>query len=186
MNDLEALGLLVQKVSELYDRQGMVPGVSSTVLDAGTTPGFLTLSNGTLNQVLTKNNDGSITISRSSPSPSSPPVITSSDNNGRVSVPFAYGDATPKIIYSVPVGKTILSAQIVITQAFNGASPNLRLGDSGNLDRFFSALQNNASEVGIYGTNSNHSYGVTTNILLSIVAGSGATQGSGSILLEVS
>ena len=112
--------------------------------------------------------------------------VQGTGNNGRIAVAFSYGDATPVIIYSVPAGKMIFSAQIVITQIFNGVLPSLRLGDSGNLSRFLSTLQNSPLAVGAYSTSPNYTYGASTDILLSIVAGSGATQGAGFILLEAS
>lgn len=186
MNDLEAIAQILQKVNELYDRQGLNPGVSSTVLDAGDSPGSLSISNGSLNQVLTKNPNGSVTIARSLPNPPSPPIITSSDNDGRAIVSFSYGDATPKIIYSISAGKTVLKAQITITQPFNGDSSVLRLGDGINPERLITALQNNSAIAGSYTTNPVYTYTASTDILLAILPGVGCTQGSGLILLEFS
>lgn len=57
---------LTNRLGELYIRQGLAAGIAATVLDAAPgTPGYLTTSNGEIAQVLTKNPDGSVTISRS-------------------------------------------------------------------------------------------------------------------------
>ena len=52
------------RVEKLFKRQGLLSGVTATVKSAETdTPGFLTTSDDDIDQVLTKNVDGSVTVS---------------------------------------------------------------------------------------------------------------------------
>jgi hypothetical protein len=63
--DRSLLTSLSTQLAELYRRQGMQVGITATVKDALTgTPGSLVTSDSTINQTLTKNGDGSVTINR--------------------------------------------------------------------------------------------------------------------------
>lgn len=65
-NNSDITGIL-DKVTELHKRQGLVAGVSATVKDPEVgLLGYLNTSDSSVNQTLTKNGDGSVTISRNS------------------------------------------------------------------------------------------------------------------------
>lgn len=104
---------------------------------------------------------------------------------GVTKIAFSYGDATPKVLFVVPAGKTVFTAQIVLQVPFNGVNPSLTLGDAAVPDRLMKVDQNSPIEVAEYETNPGHTYAADTEILLTIVPGDGATAGSGFVLIEI-
>jgi len=102
-----------------------------------------------------------------------------------ITVPFSFGDASPKAIALLPINSTVFTATIVIQVPFNGVGSMLRLGDAGTPDRLITAIQNDPFEIAEYETNPGHSYTTETQVNLSITPGSGCTQGSGFVLIEV-
>jgi hypothetical protein len=109
------------------------------------------------------------------------PAGDPTDNTFQLS--FSYGDATPEFIGTAPAGKLIETVRIYITQAFNGTSPSLTIGDAGDTDRLMAAVQNNPAAIGMYESFPIHSYGGATAVNLYIVPGAGATTGAGLVVI---
>lgn len=99
--------------------------------------------------------------------------------SGAIEINFAFGDATPAILVTAPAGKLIFGVSLHIRVPFDGAGASLTVGDAGDLDRLMTAVENVPTSVGSNTTNPAYAYGVDTQLLLSITAGAGATQGSG-------
>ncbi len=112
-------------------------------------------------------------------------VTPSTGGGGAIKIPFAYGDASPATLSTVPAGTTIFTAIIVMQVPFNGVGSALRLGDPAQSDRLFPAAQNDPTRSAEYETNPGYTYLAATPILLTITPGAGCTQGAGFILLEV-
>ena len=110
---------------------------------------------------------------------------TDTDTANIITVPFSFGDASPKAIALLPINSTVFTATIVIQVPFNGVGSALRLGDVYVTDRLISTAQVDPFEVAEYETNPGHSYTTETQINLTITPGSGCTQGSGFVLIEV-
>ncbi|MBD3882173.1 hypothetical protein IFO70_10420 [Phormidium tenue FACHB-886] len=106
-------------------------------------------------------------------------------SQGSMKIPFSFGDATPKTIYTIKAGKTVFTVQIVIQIPFNGAGAALSLGDAEDSDRLVRTEQVDPTFVAEYETNPAYTYDTATPIALTIVPGEGCTQGSGYVLLEV-
>lgn len=119
--------------------------------------------------------------------PISNPTTNNSANPGQslISIPFSYGDASPKPISTIAAGKTIFTATIVIQTPFNGTGAALTLGDGGMGDRLMGVNQNDPTYAAEYETNPGYTYSAETQILLTIAPGAGCTQGNGYVLLEV-
>lgn len=96
---------------------------------------------------------------------------------------FAYGDATPELIGTAFAGKTIISVQLLVTQAFDGTSPSLTIGDAGNNSRLMASSDNDPATVGQYETHPVYAYGSDTAVKLYITPGAGATQGRGLVVI---
>jgi hypothetical protein len=103
--------------------------------------------------------------------------------NSRVKVNFSFGDSTPKIILTNTALKTVINASIVIETPFNGLGANLSLGDMVLNNKFINTSQNDPTISCEFSTNPNNT--TNTNIILTITPGSGATQGSGFVLLDI-
>lgn len=112
--------------------------------------------------------------------PSAHPGLTG--GGGGIVVPFFWGDASPKPIFTVQ--GTVVRASLLIQQPFNIPS-SLRLGDAGNPARIMSTTQNLPTETGLYSVSPGHLYAVSTPVFLTISLGVGNTQGSGLVILEV-
>ena len=98
---------------------------------------------------------------------------------------FHYGDATPKLLLTVPANKVILSVNIVITTAFNGTGAALTVGDASNYSSVVAATDNNPSVISNWTIEPGVFFGSNTPIYLSITAGSGATQGTGLLTIQI-
>ena len=98
------------------------------------------------------------------------------------SLPFSYGDVTTQIIYTAIAGQRITKIELGFDVAFNVAS-SLKVGDGANIQRLMDTGQNNPLRGGIYGTTPFYKYLANTNILLTINAGAGCSQGSGTVII---
>jgi hypothetical protein len=112
-----------------------------------------------------------------------PGTVGPAGSGGGISIPFGYGDASPKPLATI-VG-LVKSARIVILNPFNGAPSSLRVGDAGASDRLIKTSQNNPSEADTYGTNPAYEYLSATQVFLTIGLGDNVNQGSGVVILEV-
>lgn len=112
----------------------------------------------------------------------SPVQINNSVSAKQKSLPFSYGDVTTQTIYAAIAGERITKVEIGFDVAFNVAS-TLSIGDSGNTQRLMTIGQNNPLSTDIYATTPFYKYVANTNILLTLVAGVGCTQGSGTVIL---
>lgn len=98
------------------------------------------------------------------------------------SINFSYGDVTTQTIYQALAGQRITRVEVAFDTAFNVAS-TLSVGDSGDTQRLMDTGQNNPLIGGAWGSHPFHLYAANTNILLTLNAGMGATQGSGTVII---
>jgi hypothetical protein len=85
-----------------------------------------------------------------------------------ISTPFAYGDATPKVIGLVPVGCTVTEVTIVMATGMNGVGATLSVGDSANTQLLMKRTDNIASTAGIYSVYPGVYFSAQTQLLLDI------------------
>lgn len=107
-----------------------------------------------------------------------------SGDGSAIAYPFSWGDATPAIITTSVIGKTVYKVELVLLTAFNAAS-SITVGDSGNNSRLFNVNNLDLSEIGTYQTNPNYTYLSSTDINLYITLGGGNTTGNGIILIYI-
>lgn len=107
------------------------------------------------------------------------------DGSGMVSIPFQYGNATPKSLVVALAGKTVYSVALYITESFDGVGASLSVGDAGSAGRLMLTTENDPLSVGGYITNPSYSYGADTQLLLTINQGAGPSQGAGVVLLQI-
>ena len=105
-----------------------------------------------------------------------------SGDSKQKSLSFSYGDVTTQIIYTAIAGQRITKIELGFDVVFNVAS-SLKVGDGANIQRLMDTGQNNPLRGGIYGTTPFYKYLANTNILLTINAGIGCTQGSGTVII---
>jgi len=94
---------------------------------------------------------------------------------------FAYGDATPQLIFTAGAGDIISSVELSIITPFNGTNAALSIGDVGVTDRLMSTAENMPDTEGTYITTPLHEYSASTAISVYITPGAGASAGNGFI-----
>lgn len=128
---------------------------------------------------------GAASLGVPSPEPITPPTPEGQLVSGFNKVSFAYGDASPSRLFTLPAGKTVFTVIVVIQQRFNGTGATLKVGDAVDDDRLMATNQNDPTVIAEYETNPGYTYSTPTDLLLTINPGSGATNGSGYVLIEI-
>ena len=111
------------------------------------------------------------------------PGIDGTDGIGQHTFPFSWGDATPASLMSVSAGQMILAVTISLGVPFNGAGASLSLGDAGDTGRLLASNMIDPTVVGAFENAPCLRFGSNTQILLTIVPGTGASSGSGVVSL---
>lgn len=102
-----------------------------------------------------------------------------------IEVPFNFGDASPKPITVVPANKLVLNSSIVITTGFDGSTASLTVGSAATPDDIMTTSDVAPSVASTWSSNPNTVYGADTQVYLTINNGSGATSGSGILILQI-
>lgn len=97
---------------------------------------------------------------------------------------FSFGDASPKIIATLPRAMMILAAKIQMITAFNGAASHLCLGTPAAPQSLISEAQVDATQVLLYGTNPSLPLETGSQIVLTITPGAGCTRGTGWVVIH--
>lgn len=106
-------------------------------------------------------------------------------SNPFVEMTFAYGDASPQIITTVPANKYVISCSILITEAFNGTGAALEIGSAATPDDIMATSDSAPTVLSTWAVNPNVKYGAPTAIYLTITPGSGATTGRGLLVINI-
>lgn len=102
-----------------------------------------------------------------------------------IKAPFSFGDATPKLIHTIPADTLIVTATVFITTPFDSVLSTLSLGDIANNSRLLNSSQIYGDEQGEYEAKPGYKYISPTDIYLYINLGSGNTTGNGYVVLEI-
>lgn len=108
----------------------------------------------------------------------------SSAATGRAVVPFAFGDASPLPVFTPAVNCTDILVRLVIDTPFNGAGAALKLGTVAQPEALLAASHNDPTAAGGYEAAPDAALVAGVPIVLSIVPGTGATQGAGRAIFD--
>lgn len=111
-------------------------------------------------------------------------IVVNTGGGGGVNWSFAYGDATPRLVTTIPAGSRVTEVDLFIDVAFNGAAPLLQLGTLATHDLLFGSEVDPALASG-YELSPNVIFGSATEIYLFITPGAGASTGSGSLTIKL-
>ena len=98
-------------------------------------------------------------------------------------IAFAWGDASPKQLLTVPAGRRVLTVRLIVDTAFDGAGAALAVGDAGDPGRLLAAAENDPGTPGTYAAHPAVLYGADTALTLTITPGAGASQGAGAVIV---
>jgi len=101
-----------------------------------------------------------------------------------IAVPFAWGDASPLNLGTVPADKIVESVSILVTEAFDGTGASLTVGDASDPDGLLIAAENDPTQLGGYESHPGISYGTDTVVQLTINPGSSPSQGQGLVTIR--
>lgn len=97
-------------------------------------------------------------------------------------VAFAFGDASPRSVYTPPRGLLVKAVRLLIDTAFNGAGAALQLQAGAKV--LMPAGLNDPLNVGEYESSPQADVAAGTPFVLTINPGAGATQGAGRLIFE--
>lgn len=97
---------------------------------------------------------------------------------------FNWGDATPKLLFTLTKNKVVSEVVLHISEAFDGVGSKLQVGDASVKGRLMNESENLPWVTGSYMTHPNHTYTQDTGILLTITPGTGNTQGKGIVEIK--
>lgn len=96
---------------------------------------------------------------------------------------LTYQDSGTIAIATVPVNALVGSARVLVTTAFDGTAPTLKIGDSGDDDRFGETTEIDLTTIGPYLIPRLYKYAAQTAVE-AILTPDGSTVGEVDILLE--
>lgn len=99
-------------------------------------------------------------------------------------VGFAFGDASPAPIFTAPAGCADILARVVIDTPFDGVGAALKLGTSGSPELLIPAATNDPTTAAAYEAAPDVALSSGEAIVLTIVPGTGATQGAGRVIFD--
>ena len=63
---------------------------------------------------------------------------------------LAFGDASPKALFTKPTNSSVPMIRVVVTTPFNGTAPLLSIGITGTTSKYMGTTEVNLKEVGVY------------------------------------
>ena len=97
---------------------------------------------------------------------------------------LAFGTSSPIAVATAPADTLIGKRYVVVTTAFNGTAPTLKVGDAGDDDRLIATTDADLKTVGMYEIPGAYTYASETPIV-GVYAADGSTAGEALIILEV-
>lgn len=103
---------------------------------------------------------------------------------GRQVIDFAYGDASPAVIYTPSANALVVLARVDILTPFDGAGAQIKIGTAADDDLFLSAAQNDPGFAAEYEATPDEVIAAGTDIRITIAPGGGASAGTGRVVLD--
>lgn len=97
---------------------------------------------------------------------------------------FAFGDASPATVLLLSEDMEICAISLQVEEAFDGTSATVRLGVSGQAGLLMDTWQSDLATEGVYETSPREELAAGTEIIITIVPGSGASTGRGQFVIS--
>ena len=102
------------------------------------------------------------------------------------SVDLDYTEVGPKLLRSIPGSTRIPKILVIVTQIFNGTTPELSIGDSVDPDRLVTESHVDLTSLGVYEIVPGYLYGAATDIIINLSIGGAPSTGQAAIYMEYS
>lgn len=99
-------------------------------------------------------------------------------------IAFAFGDASPRTLFTTALASLVLGVSVNVTIPFNGAAPSLRIGTAAQPELLLAATQLDLAVATEFEVNPNLIMSAAQAVVMTLVPGAGSTQGSGWIVFE--
>ena len=110
---------------------------------------------------------------------------TAFERRSRFELPFAWGDASPRLVVRTLPGQTVSGVDLTILVPFDGTGSRLAVGTVDQPEALLGFEDCLPSEAATYSVAPNRSFPVSTDLLLTIVPGAQASQGSGVVIVTL-
>lgn len=98
---------------------------------------------------------------------------------------FAFGDASPDTLTTIPAGKHVYQVRLFIETPFDGTGAALSVGSVADPQELLATSENNPLAAGTYIVHPDKKYVSATSIKLTITPGSGASTGTGQLQIDI-
>lgn len=105
-------------------------------------------------------------------------------NGPNLRVPFAFGDASPRLVLTDASQLLIFSVRVHVSVPFDGVGSALSVGTQSDTDAFVPGTQVDLGVSSEFEFSPNVILGANEGLLFTLVSGAGATRGSGWIVIE--
>lgn len=113
------------------------------------------------------------------------PAPGETSNVKGVWITVGFADVGANLIKNVPLGCQVTRAKVRVTQVFNGTTPTMIIGDSGDTDRHMETKHVDLTKVGLYEVDLCYLYGSATDVNATLAfAGGTPSTGVATVLLE--
>lgn len=99
-------------------------------------------------------------------------------------ITITYTNTGANAICTVPANAQVVRAKVRVTQAFNGTSPSLIIGDAGDTDRHMEAIHVDLTTVGLYEVDLLYLYGSSTAVNATLAVTGSPSTGQCTVELE--
>jgi hypothetical protein len=114
------------------------------------------------------------------------PVIKGAPGGGlQAPLNFAYGDASPDVVFTPAVDCELTDLALQITTPFDGVGASLKVGTIADPALLMDTWQNDPGSACIYETSPHQALSAGTAVRLTINPGTGASQGAGQLIFTV-
>lgn len=110
------------------------------------------------------------------------PAVAEVVKNARITI--AHTDTGVNLIKTVPANAILTQTKCNVTQAFDGTSPELEIGDTADPDRHMRAQDQKLGKVGLYMTENLYLYGSSTAVNATLTIGGTPSQGQALVYIE--
>jgi hypothetical protein len=99
---------------------------------------------------------------------------------------LAFGDTSPKTMFTLPANAVVHLVKVIVDTAFNGTAPTLSIGVSGTTSKYMAATENDLKTTGVYEVDPGLTADGTTNAIIATYSADSSSAGAARIEVSYS